>query len=96
VPQWLARNIAQEWNRAIKQGPDAGRIADKAASTERALRKSWGEAYERKIAAARSLILSVESDEVSELLDRSGLANSEYLIRQLAALTESRQARRSS
>jgi hypothetical protein len=36
------------------------------------------------------LVRSLKSSEVIDLLDRSGMANNEYLIRQLVALTEGR------
>ena len=85
MPQWLARNIVREWNRTIERPP----VAENAVATEQSLRQRWGDAYEDKIAAAQSLVRSLKSDEVTELLDWSGLANSEYLIRQLVALIES-------
>lgn len=90
VPQWLARNIVSEWNRAIERRPDAERIENDAAATERALRRSWGDKYDAKVAAAQSLLRSLKDDEAMSLLDSSGLANNEYLIRQLVALIESR------
>lgn len=93
VPQWLARNLAREWNRAIENPPDAGRVAQDAAATEKSLRRQWGDRYDAKIEAAQSMIRSLKDDEVADLLDRSGLANSEYLIRQLVALAESRMRR---
>lgn len=93
VPQWLARNIVREWNRTVERQPGVDHTTDEAVATERSLRQSWGNAYEQKITAAQSLVRSLKSDEVTTLLDQSGLANSEYLIRQLVALTESRQAR---
>ena len=90
LPQWLARNVAREWNRTLERQPDPRQIAGAAAATERSLRRTWGDRYESKIDAARSLVRSLKSDEVANLLDRSGLANNEYLIRQLVALAESR------
>jgi hypothetical protein len=90
VPQWLARNVAREWNRTIENPPDADRIASDAATTEKSLRRQWGDQYDAKIEAARSLIRSFKNDEMTDLLDRSGMANSEYLIRQLVALAEGR------
>jgi hypothetical protein len=92
LPQWLARNIVLEWNRAIERAPNSERVAGDAATTERALRQCWGDAYEERIVAARSLVRSLNSEEAIALLDRSGLANNEYIIRQLAALAESRTA----
>lgn len=96
VPQWLARNVVCEWNRTIERRPDAQRIEGDAASTERSLRRSWGDKYDAKIAAAQALVRSLKDDEATSLLDRSGLANNEYLIRQLVALTESRHDKRQS
>lgn len=93
VPQWLARNVAREWNRAIENLPDEKRIASDAATTEKMLRRRWGDQYDAKIDAARSLIRSLKNDEVIDLLDRSGLTNSEYLIRQLVSLAEARGGR---
>lgn len=94
VPQWLARNIVSEWNRAIERRPDAERIEHDAAAAERSLRQSWGDRYDAKVAAAQSLVRSLKDDEAMSLLDGSGLANNEYLIRQLVALTESRHGAR--
>jgi hypothetical protein len=93
VPQWLARNVAREWNRTVENPPDVERIASDAATTEKSLRRQWGDQYDVKIEAARSLIRSFKNDEMTDLLDRSGLANSEYLIRQLAALAAGRAAK---
>lgn len=90
VPQWLARNIVREWNRTIERRPDAEHIESDAEATERSLRQSWGDRYDARVAAAQGLIRSLKNDEAVHLLDSSGLANNEYLIRQLVALTESR------
>lgn len=94
VPQWLARNIVSEWNRTIERRPDAERIENDAAATERSLRQSWGDKYDAKVAAAQSLVRSLKDGEAISLLDSSGLANNEYLIRQLVALTERRHGAR--
>jgi hypothetical protein len=94
IPQWLARNVVREWNRAIEKQPDHRQTAESSASTERSLRRTWGNRYESRVAAARTLIQSLKSSEVIDLLDRSGMANNEYLIRQLVALTEGRQPAR--
>lgn len=94
IPQWLARNVVREWNRTIERQPDPRRAESAAAATERSLRRTWGDRYEARIDAARSLVRSLKSDEVMDLLDRSGLANNEYLIRQLVALAESRSSGR--
>lgn len=93
VPQWLARNIVREWNRTVEMGPDPERAELQAAATEQSLRRRWGGDYESRVAAAQSLVRSLNSAEVIDLLDRSGLANSEYLVLQLAALAESRDRR---
>jgi hypothetical protein len=90
IPQWLARNVVSEWNRAIEKQLDHKQTAGFAASTERSLRRTWGDRYESRVAAAQSLVRSLKSSEVIDLLDRSGMANNEYLIRQLVALTEGR------
>ena len=90
APPWLARNVAREWNRALEDPPDEARQAADAAATEKSLRRLWGDAYDSKVAAARSVVDALKSDDVPALLDRSGLANNEYLIRQLAALVEHR------
>ena len=90
APPWLARNVAREWNRALENLPDEARQAEDAAATEKSLRRLWGDAYDGKIAAARSVVEALKSDDVFGLLDRSGLANNEYLIRQLASLAEHR------
>lgn len=90
VPQWLAHNIVTEWNRqaALRPGPEA--ILRQAETTEAALRRDWGDRFEAKIEKARALIGALGDESIIGLLDRSGLANSEYLIRQLVALTERR------
>ncbi|MEM9683123.1 MAG: hypothetical protein AAF942_07645 [Pseudomonadota bacterium] len=90
APHWLARNVAREWNRALENPPDDARQAADAAATEKSLRRLWGDEYDGKIAAARSVVQALKNDDALALLDRSGLANSEYLIRQLAALAEHR------
>ena len=90
VPQWLARNIVREWNRTVEMGPDPERAEVQAAATEQSLRRRWGGDYESRVAAAQALVRSLNSEEVIDILDRSGLANSEYLVLQFAALAESR------
>jgi hypothetical protein len=94
IPQWLARNVVREWNRTVEKQPDPRQLIGAAAATERSLRRTWGKKYEPRIDAARTLVRSLKSDEVMYLLDRSGLANNEYLIRQLVALAESRSGSR--
>lgn len=86
APPWLARNVVREWNRALENPPDEARQAAEAAATEKSLRRLWGDAYDGNVAAARSVVQALNSDDALALLDRSGLANNEYLIRQLAAL----------
>ena len=92
VPQWLARNIVTEWNRQAALRPDAETVALQAEATEAALRRDWGDQYEAKIERARALITTLGDESIVGLLDRSGLANSEYLIRQLVSLAEHREA----
>jgi hypothetical protein len=92
VPHWLARNIVREWNRSLEKPPTAQQNEDNAATTELGLRQSWGENYNAKIASARSLIASLNDSDIADLLDRSGLTNSEYLIRQIVALAERQSA----
>ncbi|MDH3704155.1 MAG: hypothetical protein OEU46_22890 [Alphaproteobacteria bacterium] len=93
VPPWLANNIVIEWNRAAASPADPDRSDADAATAEAALRRHWGAAYESKIAMANSVLQSIGNAEIFDLLNRSGLANSDYLIRQLAALAESREGR---
>ncbi len=88
APQWLARNVVSEWNRAAAQAAEGGDSAQQAASTEAALRRDWGDAFEAKMTKAKGLLRSLDDPEVSVLLNRSGLGNNEYLIRQLVALAE--------
>lgn len=90
VPNWLARNLVCEWNRSAGQPLTAEQISDQAAATEKTLRRDWGDRYEEKIAKAKALVAEVTDEEMVDLLDRSGLANSEYVVRQLVALAEHR------
>lgn len=91
APQWLARNLVNEWNRAAADQSTPNRDVDRAPATEEKLRKLWGDAFESKVAKANAVLATIGDDDVFRLLDQSGLANSEYLIRQLAALAEHRQ-----
>jgi hypothetical protein len=93
APGWLARNIVNEWNRLAAAQPTPEAVTQQAAATEKILREAWGDDYEGKVAKARALIDGLGNDDAVELLDRSGLANSEYFIRQLVALAEHRAAR---
>ena len=88
APQWLARNVVSEWNRAAAHAADGGDSTQQAAAAEAALRRDWGDAFETKLAKAKDLLRSLDDPEVSVLLNRSGLGNNEYLIRQLVALAE--------
>ena len=91
VPQWLARNIVQEWNRLAAQPPDRRDIENQVVATERSLRRAWGDQYDANVAKAAALVEATGSDELAALLDRSGMANSEYLIRQLVTVAEQRE-----
>lgn len=93
VPPWLARNIVNEWNRAAASPADPDQSDNDAATTEAALRRHWGDAYETKIAMANRVLQAIGNAEIFDLLSHSGLANNDYLIRQLAALAESREGR---
>lgn len=93
LPGWLARNIVAEWNRRAADRPSEAAIAGEAVATEAALRDAWGEAYDARIAAVRETLAALDDPELTAQLDRSGLANSEYMIRQLAALVEHRHRR---
>jgi len=88
APQWLARNVVSEWNRAAAHAEDGGDNSQQAATTKAALRRDWGDAFEAKLTKANDLLRSLDEPEVSVLLNRSGLGNNEYLIRQLVALAE--------
>lgn len=88
APQWLARNVVSEWNRAAVGAEDGGDSAQQVATTEAALRRDWGDEFEAKLTKAKDLLRSLDDPEVSVLLNRSGLGNNEYLIRQLVALAE--------
>jgi hypothetical protein len=88
APQWLARNVVSEWNRAAVHAEEGDDSAQQAATTGAALRRDWGDAFEAKLAKAKNLLRSLDDPEVSVLLNRSGLGNNEYLIRQLVALAE--------
>jgi len=91
LPGWLARNLVTEWNRRAANPPSEAAIEGDAVATEAALRDAWGADYDARIAAVRDLLAGLDDPELVTLLDRSGLANSEYLIRQLAALAAHRQ-----
>ena len=91
LPTWLARNIVAEWNRLAADPPTEAANESTAVATEHALRDAWGGAYDARISAARALLADLNEPELLTLLDRSGLANSEYLIRQLAAFAAHRQ-----
>lgn len=93
VPPWLARNIVNEWNRAAAGPADPDRSVEDAATTEASLRRHWGAAYESKVVMANSVLRAIGNAEIFDLLSNSGLANNDYLIRQLAALAESREGR---
>lgn len=88
APQWLARNVVSEWNRAAAHAEAGGNSEQQSATTEAALRRDWGDEVEAKLTKAKGLLKSLDDPEVSELLNRSGLGNNEYLIRQLVALAE--------
>jgi hypothetical protein len=91
LPAWFARNVVAEWNRRAANPPGGDAIEGDAVATEAKLRDAWGVAYDDRIAAAREVLAGLDDPELMTLLDRSGLANSEYLIRQLVALAEHRQ-----
>jgi hypothetical protein len=91
VPLWLARNIVNEWNRRATGHSNSNRSGNDAATTEAALRRRWGDAYDAKIEKANSVLHAIDDTEMLDLLSRSGLANSDYVIRQLAALAENRE-----
>jgi len=93
VPPWLARNIVAEWNRLAAGPADPDQSENDAAVAEAALRRHWGDAYDAKIEKAHSVLWAIGDEEIFDLLSRSGLANSQYLIRQLAALAESRESK---
>lgn len=88
APQWLARNVVSEWNRAAIHAAEGANSAEQAAATEAALRRDWGDAFESKLTKAKDLLRSLDDPELPVLLNRSGLGNNEYLIRQLVALAE--------
>lgn len=90
APAWLARNIVAEWNRRAADPPSDVAIESDAVATEHALRAAWGDGYDGRIAAVREVLSALDDPGLIALLDRSGLTNSEYLIRQLAALAEHR------
>ncbi len=90
VPPWLARNFVNEWNRRAGSPTGSDRSEQDAATAEAALRRRWGADYDAKIDKANGVLRAIGNEEIFDLLNRSGLANDEYLIRQLAALAESR------
>jgi len=89
LPQGTVNGIIQEYCRHCES-------EDLPSSFEpmQALRREWGNDFERKIALARHVIDgSGSGEDIDAILAASGLGNSLWLIRTLAAIGELRQAR---
>ncbi len=82
--------IVERYNRAAldPNPPEAGTDELARRHTEAALRREWGAAYERKIAAAQAAARRVGGRELMDILDETRLGNDPEIIKLLAGLAE--------
>jgi hypothetical protein len=93
LPAGWAGEIARDYQRRAARPPSADEVAREREAVLRRLRKDWGDAAGAKLAQVRGLIRGVGDDRLAETLDRSGLGNNEWLIRQLAILADRKAAK---
>jgi hypothetical protein len=92
LPAGWAGEIARDYQRRAAKPPSADEVAQEREAVLGRLRKDWGDAADAKLAQERGLIGGIGDDRLSETLDRSGLGNNEWLIRQLAILADRKAA----
>jgi hypothetical protein len=93
LPAGWAGEIARDYQRRAAKSPSADEVAQEREAVLGRLRRDWGEATDAKLAQVRGLIGGIGDDRLTETLDRSGLGNNEWLIRQLAILADRNAAR---
>jgi hypothetical protein len=92
LPAGWAGEIARDYQRRAAKPPSADEVAQEREAVLGRLRKDWGDAADAKLAQVRGLIGGIGDDRLTETLDRSGLGNNEWLIRQLAILADRKAA----
>lgn len=89
LPQGAVSGIIQEYCRQLCADDQAGDCTGRQQSAQAELTQEWGPDYQRKVAAARALITrSGGAEELADILNSTGLGDSPWLIRTLAALAE--------
>ena len=84
LPAGWAAEIARDYQRRAAKPPAEDEIAEEREAVLGRLRRDWGDATDAKLAQVRELVRGIGDDRLTETLDRSGLGNNEWLIRQLA------------
>ena len=88
LPAGWAGEIARDYQRRAAKPPSADEIGQEREAVLGRLRQDWGDATDQKLAQIRDLVLRAGDDRLAESLDRSGLGNNEWLVRQLAILAD--------
>ena len=84
LPAGWAAEITRDYQRRAAKPPSDDEVAQEREAVLGRLRRDWGDATDAKLAQVRELVRGIGDDRLTETLDRSGLGNNEWLIRQLA------------
>ena len=98
LPTHVAKVAFDALNRAAAEAaagkfPTPAELELQARSGEARLRSMWGDAFEQKVTAAKSVLKAMPPDKCArliQLLDRTGVGNNVMLVTQLATLGEMR------
>jgi hypothetical protein len=88
LPASWSSEIARDYQRRAAKPPSDVELAEERAAVLARLRKHWGEATDGKLAQVRDLVHGIGDDRLIETLNRSGIGNNEWLIRQLAIFAD--------
>ena len=103
LPEPIARHAFKFWNKAVADAKKTGKgLSDvdlqlKTQSTAAKLQHRWGDQYQVKLDAAKSIIHALPEAQRARamlMLERSGLGADEHFIIQLADLAERKAARK--
>jgi hypothetical protein len=88
LPAGWSSEIARDYQRRAAKPPSAEEVAREHAEVLGRLRRHWGDETDAKLAQVRDLVHGIGDERLIETLNRSGLGNNEWLIRQLAIFAD--------
>jgi hypothetical protein len=88
LPAGWSTQISREYQRRAAKPPSDAEVAQEREAVLGRLRQDWGDATDAKLAQVRDLVHGLGDDRLIETLNRSGLGNDEWLIRQFAIHTD--------